>query len=133
MGGERGEGGMSKEILDFSASSILQRMRDGLKNPVNKMEGGFCMDNLQAVSEEMARMDAMEVQPIPDKVLLDTAEGEFLDRRALDFNETRNSAVASVGRLQFTGEPGAVIPIGTEVLYGALVFEQTEHTKKYLS
>lgn len=125
MGGERGEGGMSKEILDFSASSILQRMRDGLKNPVNKMEGGFCMDNLQAVSEEMARMDAMEVQPIPDKVLLDTAEGEFLDRRALDFNETRNSAVASVGRLQFTGEPGAVIPIGTEVLYGALVFETT--------
>ena len=80
MGGERGEGGMSKEILDFSASSILQRMRDGLKNPVNKMEGGFCMDNLQAVSEEMARMDAMEVQPIPDKVLLDTAEGAGLQR-----------------------------------------------------
>jgi uncharacterized phage protein gp47/JayE len=111
--------------LDFSASAILQRMRDGLKNPVNKMEGGFCMDNLQAVSEEMARMDAMEVQPIPDKVLLDTAEGEFLDRRAQDFNEIRNPATASVGSLCFTGEPGAVIPIGTEVLYGTLVFETT--------
>ena len=41
---------MSKEILDFSASSILQRMRDGLKNPVNKMEGGFCMKIEKAAS-----------------------------------------------------------------------------------
>ena len=47
-----------------------------------------CMENLQAVAEEMARMDAMEVQPIPDHVLLDTAEGEYLDRKALDYNET---------------------------------------------
>lgn len=116
---------MSDRPLDFSSTSIFKRMRDALKNPVNKVEGGFCMDNLQAVAEEMARMDAMEVQPIPDRVLLDTAEGEFLDRRALDYNETRNPAVASVGTLLFTGEPGAAVPIGTEALSGTLVFETT--------
>ena len=65
--------------LDFSASAVLQRMRESLKNDANRMEGGFCMDNLQAVAEEISRLDAMEVMPLPDRVLLDTAEGEFLD------------------------------------------------------
>ena len=116
---------MSEETMDFSASAVLKRMRDSLQNPVNKIEGGFSMDNLQAVAEEMARMDAMEVQPIPDHVLLDTAEGEYLDRKALDYNETRNPAAASVGNLLFTGEPGTVIPLGTEVLYGTLAFATT--------
>ena len=116
---------MSDTTIDFSTDAILQRMRDGLENPANKLEGGFCMDNLQAVAEEMARMDAMEVQPIPDHVLLDTAEGEYLDRKALDYNETRNPAAASVGNLLFTGEAGTTIPMGTEVLYGTLAFETT--------
>lgn len=111
--------------MDFSASAVLQRIRNGLQNPANRLEGGFCMDNAQAVSEELARLDLMEVKPIPDRVLLDTAEGEYLDRRALDYNETRNPAEAAVGSLLFTGEPGVTIPIGTEVLYGSLVFETT--------
>ena len=116
---------MSEAEMDFSATAVLQRMRDSLKNPANKMEGGFCMDNLQAVSEEMARMDMMEVQPIPDRVLLDTAEGDKLDRRALDYNETRNPATAAIGTLVFTGEAGTTLPIGIEVMYGTLVFETT--------
>lgn len=116
---------MTEETIDFSASAVLQRMCGGLQNPANKLEGGFCMDNLQAVAEELARLDLMEVKPIPDRLLLDTAEGEYLDRKALDYNETRNPAEAAVGNLQFTGEPGTAIPSGTEVLYGSLVFETT--------
>ena len=111
--------------MDFSASAVLQRIRNSLQNPANRLEGGFCMDNAQAVSEELARLDLMEVKPIPDRVLLDTAEGEYLDRKALDYNETRNPAEAAVGNLLFTGEPGTAIPIGTEALYGSLVFETT--------
>ena len=116
---------MSENDLDFSSAAVLQRMREGLKNPANKMEGGFCMDNLQAVSEELSRMDTMEVKPIPDKVLLDTAEGAALDRKALDYNESRNPAGVAVGTLLFTGDAGAVIPAGTEALSGALVFATT--------
>lgn len=115
---------MSEE-LDFSASVVLQRMRGNLKSEANKMEGGFCMDNLQAVAEELARIDAMEVEPIPDKVLLDTAAGEYLDRKAAEYNEIRNPAKASVGTLFFTGDAGTILPIGTEVMYGTLVFETT--------
>ena len=111
--------------MDFSASAVLQRIRNSLQNPANRLEGGFCMDNAQAVSEELARLDLMEVKPIPDRVLLDTAAGEYLDRKALDYNETRNPAEAAVGNLLFTGEPGTAIPIGTEALYGSLVFETT--------
>ena len=123
MGGERSESIVSE--LDFSASAVLQRMRESLKNDANRLEGGFCMDNLQAVAEEISRLDTMEVMPIPDRVLLDTAEGEFLDRKALDYNETRNPATAATGTLLFTGDVGAAIPQGTGVLYGALVFETT--------
>ena len=114
---------MMGETMDFSAGAVLRRIRDSLQNSANKLEGGFCMDNAQAVAEELARLDLMEVKPIPDRVLLDTAEGEYLDRRALDYNETRNPAAAASGVLLFSGEPGTLIPVGTEVLYGALVFE----------
>lgn len=116
---------MSETGVDFSASAILQRMRDGLKNQVNKLEGGFCMDNLQAVSEEMARINMMEIQPIPDRVLIDTAEGEYLDRKALDYAETRNPAQVSLGKLLFTGDEGTNIPQGTVAAYDTLLFETT--------
>jgi len=116
---------MDEISLDFSASAVLQRMRESLKNPANQLEGGFCMDNLQAVAEEISRLDTMEVMPIPDRALLDTAEGEFLDRKALEYNESRNQATAAVGTLVFTGEPGTPIPLGTEALYSSLVFETT--------
>lgn len=113
------------ETVDFGAAAVLQRMRNDLKNDANKMEGGFCMDNIQAVAEEVARMDTMEVQPIPDKVLLDTAAGKYLDRKAKDYNETRNPAKASVGTLVFAGEAGTAIPIGTEAVYGIMAFKTT--------
>mgnify|MGYP000845652560 CR=1 FL=1 len=81
---------MSEENkMDFSFEGILNRLKSALKDEVNKLEGGFCMDNIQAVAEEMARICEMEVSSIPDHVLLDTAEGEYLDRKALDYNETR--------------------------------------------
>ena len=116
---------MIEETMDFSASAVLQRIRNSLQNPANRLEGGFCMDNVQAVAEELARLDLMEVKPIPDRVLLDTAEGEYLDRKALDYNETRNPAEAAVGTLLFSGEPGTAIPSGTEVLCGSMVFKTT--------
>ncbi len=47
------------------------------------------MDNVQAVAIELARIMNMEVSPIPDSVLIDTAEGNMLDRKALDYNMVR--------------------------------------------
>lgn len=50
--------------MDFSAEGILARMKAALKNEDTKMEGSFSMDNLQAVSEELARFDAMRIVPL---------------------------------------------------------------------
>ncbi len=50
--------------MDFSAEGILARMQADLKNEDTKMEGSFSMDNLQAVSEELARLNAMRIVPL---------------------------------------------------------------------
>lgn len=50
--------------MDFSAEGILARMKAALKNEDTKMEGSFSMDNLQAVSEELARFNEMRVVPL---------------------------------------------------------------------
>lgn len=50
--------------MDFTAEEILARMRAELKNEDTKMEGSFSMDNLQAVSEELARFNAMRIVPL---------------------------------------------------------------------
>ncbi len=48
------------------------------------------MDNVQAVAIELARIMTMDVIPMPNRVMIDTAEGLYLDRKAQDFNMTRN-------------------------------------------
>ena len=50
--------------MDFSAEGILARMKASLRNEDTKMEGSFSMDNLQAVSEELARFDSMRIVPL---------------------------------------------------------------------
>lgn len=50
--------------MDFSAEGILARMRSDLKNEDTRIEGSFSMDNLQAVSEELARLNAMRIVPL---------------------------------------------------------------------
>ena len=52
--------------MDFSAEGILARMKGSLKNEDTKMEGSFSMDNLQAVSEELARFNSMRIVPLLD-------------------------------------------------------------------
>ncbi len=48
------------------------------------------MDNVGAVAIELAKIMTMDVLPMPDRLMLDTAEGMYLDRKAQDFNMIRN-------------------------------------------
>ena len=50
--------------MDFTTDGILSRMKEALKNEDTKIEGSFTMDNLQAVSEELARFNAMRIVPL---------------------------------------------------------------------
>lgn len=51
-------------MTQFSAENILARMKAELKNADSHIEGSFSMDNLQAVSEELARFNAMLIDPL---------------------------------------------------------------------
>lgn len=74
---------------DYDAQSILKRLMDGLQSDANRLQGGFCADNLQAVAEELARYRAMILEYAVEQSMLDTAAGEYLDRKALEYNEAR--------------------------------------------
>lgn len=74
---------------DYDAQSILARLMDGLQSDANRLQGGFCADNLQAVAEELARYRAMILEYAVEQTMLDTAEGEYLDRKAVEYNEAR--------------------------------------------
>ena len=50
--------------MDFTAGGILARMKSDLKNEDTRIEGSFSMDNLQAVSEELARFNFMRIVPL---------------------------------------------------------------------
>lgn len=76
-------------MAEYTAAAIRDRMMDALQQPSNRIEGGFCMDNLQAVAEELSRIYQMEVLTILDRYSIDTAEGDDLDRKAQDFGEKR--------------------------------------------
>lgn len=54
--------------MDFSAEGILERMKGALKSEDTRVEGSFSMDNLQAVSEEMARFHAMRIVPLMEEL-----------------------------------------------------------------
>ncbi len=100
--------------MNFDYESIRSRIANALLNPLNKIEGSFCMDNIQAVAQELAQVIAMQIDPIIDRVSVDTAEGEFLDKKALDFGEVRLDAQQASGYLQFTGIENTYIPAATQ-------------------
>lgn len=54
--------------MQFDMESCLTRMKAALQNPTNQLEGGFCMDNLRAVSQEIARFNSMELALVKAKI-----------------------------------------------------------------
>lgn len=98
------------------------RMKTGLGNPVSRIEGSFSMDNIQAVAQELARLQSTEIDPITNRVFLDTAAGSYLDRKALEFYEQRKPATPATGDVTFTGATGFVVPPGTVISTDRLFF-----------
>ncbi len=54
--------------MEFTTDGILERLKSDLKSDTSKIEGSFTMDNLQAVSEELARFYAMLIVPIKEEI-----------------------------------------------------------------
>ena len=62
-------------------------------------------------AEELYRTIAIS----QDDFYSNTATGESLDKRALDYNITRKTAVAAQGSITVTGSAGSTVPLGTRV------------------
>lgn len=106
----------------FTFKEILNRIKKRFKNPDNHIEGSFSMDNAQAVAQTIAEFHSTAIEPIVDNVSLDTATSKYLDRKAIDFNMTRNPPIASRGIVIISGASGLYIPNGVKVQSAELTF-----------
>ena len=111
----------------LSRDSIAERLKSNLNNQANKIEGSFAADNIGAVSQELELMYAY-ADYLNDMHYIDTAEGEFLDRKAKDYGLIRKSATKAIGTVLLSGTDGVVIPKGSIFLSDTLSFESTEET-----
>lgn len=110
----------------YSKTEIEQRIKHNLKNPTSKIEGTFSMDNVQAVSQELAEIHSVVIEPLMDRMLWDTASGLDLDDLGKDFNHSRNPAKSAEGKLLFKGVPKVFIPEGTMARVDSLLFITTD-------
>lgn len=96
-------------------SDALERLKGYLVYPLSKIEGTFSMFNLRSVAQESALLsNNMEI--LEDNWSLDTASGEYLDKKVLDYGIYRRTASFSLGTVTFSGTDGVTIPVGTIVV-----------------
>lgn len=100
---------------DYTYAAIRDRILSALQSAANRLEGGFGGDNAQAVAQELARYHSMAVEPIQDRVHVDTAEADDLDRKGAEYNVVRNPAMPATGLVQFRGRAGVRVPKGALV------------------
>ncbi|MDO5096494.1 MAG: baseplate J/gp47 family protein [Peptostreptococcaceae bacterium] len=109
----------------FDRDSIINRLKDGLLSESNKMEGSFAADNIGAVAEEFEMMYAF-MQYLDINHYVNSAEGEYLDRKAVDYGLSRKKATKATGVVKVTGTDGVNIPKGTILVSDTLSFETVQ-------
>lgn len=109
----------------ITSEEIIARMKADLKNPPNKIEGSFACDNIQAVGKEIAKYYSF-VEYLNDMHFVETAEGEYLDKKAKEVGVERKGATYSTGVATFYGKLGTVINYGTVITANGVDFKTTE-------
>lgn len=85
---------------------ILERMKESLDSEADKREGTWTADNLQAVSQELARIYSMDIDPVLDKAFVSKASGSYLDLACGDYGVSRKPATYASVEIEVTGTPG---------------------------
>lgn len=98
----------------LTSDVIIKRIKADLRNPPNKVEGSLGADNAHAVGKEFGRYYAY-VNWLQDMHYVETAEGEFLDKKAHEAGVYRKEATSATGTIRFYGVDGTFIPQGTIV------------------
>ncbi len=91
---------------------LKENMRSNIKSEASKIEGSFIMDNISVVATELARIMDTELISIVDDMFLDTASGNMLDKKALEFNEKRREARYASGEVVVSAKAGTIISKG---------------------
>ena len=97
-----------------TAEEILEDMLENVRNDVDKREGSVVYD-MQAPTAQEIEMLGFELDAILENGFMDTAQAEYVDRRAAEVGLTRKPAVEATGQVIITGEVGTAIPSGYEV------------------
>lgn len=92
---------MSNTFLD-----ILNRMKESIETEADKREGTWTADNLQSVSQELARIYSMDIDPVLDKAFVSKASGSYLDLACGDYGINRKPATYASVEIEVTGTPG---------------------------
>jgi uncharacterized phage protein gp47/JayE len=104
----------TERYTDQTYQAILKRMLDRLPSDVDKREGSVAYDMVAPAAAEFA-ISYLELQNVLNFGFAQSTYGEFLDLRAGEAGLTRKSATKAIGKLQFTGTAGKLIPFGTKV------------------
>ena len=102
--------------MDNEYNTILYRLKEKIENPASKLEGSFTYDNLSSVASELARFYSYEVETLLDRIHVDTAMGEDLDRLGkFEHNIKRLEATFEEATFKIFGEKGAAVANDTGV------------------
>ena len=106
---------------------IIQRINGRLTIDANLVEGGFSQDIIGSVAYELANIYDTELENITDRVFVDTATGEDLDKVGDDYGITRRQSSSAIVYLEITGTQGAIVNQSIKATYNNLVFTVQEY------
>ncbi len=86
--------------------SILERMKNGLRDGASAIEGTFTGNNLLVVADELARIYSQDIDMMLARAFAKTAEGDDLERVGDDIAISRKAATCAEAELTVTGSPG---------------------------
>lgn len=98
----------------YTFEAMRDEMLDEVSGDLDKREGAIIYDTLSKTALPMAEMYS-NLDVFLDLVFADTADGEYLERRAAEFGVYRNPATATIrkGIFQDTNSLPMNIPIGS--------------------
>lgn len=98
-----------------TAIEILEEMLDNVRNDVDKREGSIVYDML-APSAHRWELVGFALDAILKLGFIDSATGEYIDKRAAEQGLTRKPAEYAKGVVTFTGAANTIIPQGFMVM-----------------
>lgn len=106
---------------------IQQRINERLTIDANLLEGGFSQDIIGSVAYELANIYDTELENIANRVFVETATGEDLDKVGADYGISRRQSAPAIVYLVIQGVQGSVINQNVKATYNNLVYTCQEY------